>query len=128
MSDFFDEIVTKHLLDMSTAYLAKVIAVTSTTATVQPLGKVKQYGENAKKQAVVSNIPVLRNARNKIKRQTVTINGTSYDLAVLTPIAAGDIVLCVVCDRDIAQALKGENSVPTTGHHSKSDSVVVGVI
>ena len=128
MSDYVHDIVDEAMMNLSTAYLAKVIAVTSTTATVQPLGKIKQYGSDAQKQAVVSNIPVLRNARNKITSKTITIDGTDYTLATLTPIAAGDIVLCVVCDRDITQALKGTDAVPPVGHHSKSDSVVVGVI
>ena len=128
MSDYASDIVNEAMMNLSTAYLAKVIAVTSTTATVQPLGKIKQYGEDAQKQAVVSNIPVLRNARNKITSKTITIDGADYTLAVLTPIAAGDIVLCVVCDRDITQALKGVDDLPPVGHHSKSDSVVVGVI
>lgn len=128
MSDYVHDIVDEELMNLSTAYLAKVIAVTSTTATVQPLGKIKQYGEEAQKQAVVSNIPVLRNARNKITSKTITVDDTDYTVAVLTPIAAGDIVLCVVCDRDITQALKGVDAIPPVGHHSKSDSVVVGVI
>lgn len=125
---FFDNQIEKKLLDLNTAYIAKVINTNGNTAKVQPLGKIKQYGEDAQNQAVVSNVPIIYSARFKIAKQTVEIDGTEYDLATLKPIGAGDIVICVCCDRDISQAIKGKNTVPTIGHHSKSDSVIVGII
>lgn len=125
---FFDDIVDKKLYDMHTAYLAKVISVSGTNAKVQPLDMIKQYGESAQTQAVVSNVPITKSAQNKIAKQTISIDGKSYDLAVLSPISAGDIVICVCCDRNISYSRKGVISVPTAGHHSISDSVIVGIL
>ena len=125
---FIDEIIDAKFLDLSTSYIAKVLSVSGAKATVRPLSKMKEYGSTAKAQADVPNVPILQNARNKITKKTVAIEGKNYDLAVVTPLAKGDIVLCVVCDRDISQAIKGKSNVPAIGHHSKSDSVIVGVI
>ena len=90
---FFDNQIEKKLLDLNTAYIAKVINTNGSTAKVQPLGKIKQYGEDAQNQAVVSNVPIIYSARFKIAKQTVEIDGTEYDLATLKPIGAGDIVI-----------------------------------
>ena len=43
-------------------------------------------------------------------------------------LASGDVVLCVVCERDISKARSGIMAVPTIRHHDLSDSVVVGVL
>ena len=125
---YFDEMIESKLLDMHTAYLATVLSVSGNKATVQPLGMYKEYGENAKKQAIVSNITVVKSAQNKISKQEIKIDGKAYNLAVLTPLSAGDTVICVCCDRDISQAQRGINSVPTIGHHNISDSIIVGVL
>lgn len=126
--NFVDEIVEKKLYDLHTAYLATVISSKGATATVQPLGKTKQYGANATAKSPIPNIPVLQSARYRVKKQSISIDGKKHDLAVLEPLKAGDIVLCVCCERDISQAKKGVNSTPAAGHHSMSDSIVVGII
>lgn len=59
---------------------------------------------------------------------TPTVLTKSEEIPVLVPLAAGDIVLCVCCERDITEAKKGNNSTPALGHHSMSDSVIVGVL
>lgn len=104
----FEDMIDAKLLDLHCAYLAKVASVTGTKATVQPLGKIRQAGGTEKNRAVVSNIPIIKSAREDVKK--------------------GAIVLCVCCDRDISQAKKGLNTAPAAGHHSLSDSVVVGVL
>ena len=113
------DMIENRLLDMHTAYLGKVLSIKGATATVQPLGMYKQYGETAKKQAVVS-APIANSAKFKI--------ASSNGEAVLTPLAVGDIVLCVCCDRDITDAKRGVNSLPALGHHELSSSVVVSVL
>jgi len=114
-----ENMIEEQLLDMHTAYLGRVLSINGNSAKIQPLGMYKQYGETAKKQAVV-NALVLRNAKYKISK-----NG---DTPVLEPLRTGDTVLCVCCDRDITEAKNGVNSVPAIGHHSLSDSVIVGIV
>lgn len=116
---FIEDMIDQRLLDMHTAYIGKVLSVNGSTATVQPLGMYKQYGETAKKQAVVSAV-VSQNAKYKI-----TPSGES---AVFTPLQAGDVVLCICCDRDITEAKNGLNSLPAIGHHSLSDSVIACIL
>lgn len=108
LSALIDERIESKLLDLHCAYLARVISTTGTTATVQPLGKIKKIGETAKSQAIVSNIPIITSAQSSI--------------------AAGEIVVCICCDRDISQTVKGVDATPAAGHHSISDSIVVGVL
>ena len=112
-----DERIEAKLLDLHCAYLARVISVTGSSATVQPLGKIKQIGRSAKSQAIVSNVPIIKSAR------PIEINGQTY-----FSIAPGDIAICVCCDRDISQTVKGIDATPAAGHHSISDSVLVGVL
>lgn len=106
---FFENIIDQRMKDLHTAYLAKVISVTGNRAKIQPLGLIKEYGGNASKQAVVF-APVAKHV-------------TAH-----RELATGDIVVCIVCDRDITEALKGNNRTPPAGHHSLSDSVVIGVL
>lgn len=140
---YFNNAIQKQMLDLHTAFLAKVISATDRTATIQPLGMIKQYGETAKKQAVLQNVPI---AIQKIGKRTVSYvydittqkaNGyvtevtpliKTEEFLELVRLEKGDIVVCVCCDRDITDARKGINSTPVAGHHSLSDSVIVGLI
>lgn len=106
--NFFENIINNKILNLHTAYLASVIAVNGTTAKIQPLGMVKAYGENAKVQSPLTNVPMLT--------------------SVVDDIVAGCVVLCVCCERDITAAKQGRNVLPPVGSHSMSDSVIVGVL
>jgi len=121
---YIENIIEDKLLNLHTAYVAKVLSYSEGKATVQPLNLIKQYGKTAQAPAIVKNIPVVNSARYKLN--TTTIEG----VAVLTPIeiSKGDLVFCVCADRDISQALKGNMSTPALGHHSRSDSVVIGIL
>ena len=120
----FENMIENKLLSLHTAYLAKVISVGETTAKIQPLGLTKAYGEAPQKQSPLSKVTILRNARYKISETVIE----GKKVAEIEPIAAGDIVLCVCCERDITEAKKGNNLLPALGHHSKSDSIIVGVL
>lgn len=127
---YLDAIINRKLKDMHTAYLGKVLAVNGNTAKVQPLGLIKAYGGEAQKQAVVSNVPI---ATQKVKAAEITYltpDNMPKKQTILVPesLAIGDIVICVCCDRDITDAKKGKNTLPPIGHHSLSDSVIVGVL
>ena len=142
----FENMIEKKLLNLHTAYLAKVISTNGITAKIQPLGMTQAYGESAQKQAPLSNVPiytqkvveksisVVTDVSLEIEKdgetiKDVAISPTKKDITVLQEesIKAGDIVLCVCCERDITEAKKGNNVVPTVGHHSMSDSIIVGV-
>lgn len=124
MSSYIENIIEDKLLNLHTAYVAKVLSYSGGKATVQPLNMVKQYGKVAQAPSIVKNIPVVRSARFKLN--TTKIEGVT----VLTPteISKGDLVFCMCADRDITEALKGNMSTPALGHHSRSDSVVVGIL
>jgi len=136
-STIFENMIEEKLMSLHTAYLAKVVSTNGTTAKIQPLGNVKAYGNVAKKQSPLSNVPILKQARYKVTPKQITYvysvsNHTGHTktetVAALTPISAGDIVLCVCCERDITDAKRGVNSTPVIGHHNLSDSIIVGVL
>lgn len=142
-----NNMIENKLRALHTAYLAKVLSVSGNTAKIQPLGYVKAYGEAAQKQSPLSNVPI---ATQKIVNETIEVvdkvslelekdgdNVTDVKLNItnktvtipqVESISAGDIVICVCCERDITQAKNGNNTVPAIGHHSMSDSVIVGVL
>lgn len=58
----------------------------------------------------------------------VETNKKKETIPIIEPIKAGDIVVCVCGERDITEARNGKNAVPALGHHSMSDSIIVGVL
>lgn len=134
----FENMMNNKLLNLHTAYLAKVISTNGKTAKIQPLGLTKAYGETAQKQSVLSSVPILQSA-HKVKIKTITyVKSVDFDtkkvieetatITEIVPISAGDIVYCGVCERSITEAKRGNNSTPVLGHHSMSDSVILGVL
>lgn len=117
---FFDDMINKKLLDLHTAFLAKILSVSGNQAKIQPLGLTKEIGGTARPYAPVSSVPFTRNSRYKL----------SADGGVLTASAVtnGDIVICVCCDRDITEAKCGKNVLPPVGHHNMSDCIIIGVL
>lgn len=148
--DFIENAIEQKLLSLHTCYLAKVLSINGNVAKIQPLGKTKAYGEEAKTQSPLSNVPIAQSARYKISAKNITyvtdtsVSTTKADgyvtgvtvsdkknaqnVAVLKSLEAGDIVVCVCCERNISDAKKGVNSTPPRGHHSMSDSIIVGVL
>lgn len=121
------------------AFLAKILSVSNGKAKIQPLGLIRDYGASAKEQAPITNVHIMESALYKVKTKQITyitgvdfsteqVTKTTEKVATLTPIAKGDIVLCVCCDRNIDAALKGENSLPPVGYHNKSDCVIVAIV
>ena len=128
---FMNAAIEGALKDMHCAYIGKVTWTDGETATVQPLGKVKEYGGDAKAQAVVSDVPVA--CRYKLTAKTIhfaTSSGGSDSQTVAVPreIEKGDLVVCVCCDRNITAARRGKNEVPPAGMHNISDSIIVGIL
>lgn len=126
-SSFVDKLVERKLMDLHCGYIGRVISTDGETATVQPLGQIKQIGGAAKTQAVVSNVPVA--CKYKISSRTIVDgNGNNVTVAVPTMIAKGDLVACLCADRDITEARRGNNELPPAGRHSISDSIIVGIL
>lgn len=130
---FLEAAIEKKLMEMHCAYLGRVTGTDGETATVQPLGLMKEAGgAQARAQAVVSGVPVA--CRYKISVQTITYlapgDGRSESRKVAVPreIEKGDLVVCLCADRDIAGALRGENVLPPAGRHNISDSIIVGIL
>lgn len=125
---FLNDLIEDKLLSLHTAYLAKVLSSDGSTAKIQPLCMVKQYGHSAQKQSILSNVPIVQSARFKMTSKTDYIDGSAITYVEPTPLAAGDIVICVCCDRNITEAKNGRMTTPPVGHHSMSDSVIVGIL
>lgn len=146
MGNILDEIMEEKLLNMHTAFIGKVVSVSGPDmCSVMPLDKIKAYGKAAKSQGVVSRVPVLRHVRRyTLVKQKLTVKDTYTQGGTITPaehpvkdneghlrvepIKAGDLVLCVCGDRNIASSSKGMSTTPPVGHHQLSDAVVVGLL
>lgn len=101
-------LIDSHIRQVHTAFLGKVTALDDKgRATVQPLTMTKSTGEKAAKYPSLTGVPVIESAK---------------------PVGKNDVVLCVCCERDISDAIRGVSSVPANWHHSMTDTVVVGVI
>ena len=131
---FFDNIIEEKLMSLHTAYIAKVLSVKGNAATVQPMAMIKQYGKPAEKAKVISDVPILSNAQYKFSTKEIqyipsaTANSRTQKLIEPVPISAGDLVLCVCCERDITEARRGNIATPQIGHHSLSDSIIIGIL
>lgn len=130
--DFVNRAIERKLMDLHCGYIGRVISTDGVTATVQPLGMMKESGGAARVQAVVANVPVA--CRYKITAKTITYavdsegKTRSQVVAVPTEIAKGDLVACLCADRDITEARRGNNELPPAGRHSISDSIIVGIL
>lgn len=124
---FVDAAIERKLRDLHCGYIGRVVWTDGVTATVQPLGLMKQIGSAAQVQAVVSNVPVASRYKFRSK-QIIDGNGSYVTVADLIEISAGDLVACLCADRDITEARRGNNELPPAGHHSITDSIIVGIL
>ena len=139
MSTVLKNMLEENNMNLNGAFLAKILSVSGNKAKIQPLGLTKGYGTEARKQAPITKVHIANSARYKITAKEIeyvtevgfaafSTQTKKETIAVATPIKAGDIVLCVCCDRNIDAALKGENALPPVGCHNKSDCVIVAII
>lgn len=147
---FFDNLVEEKLLNLHTAFIGKVISVQGASmCSVQPLDKIKAYGQKAKSQKLISRVPVLNHVRHyTLVKQSLSVNvsdtytgGGSATISPnphppednighlkVEPIKPGDLVLCVCAERDISSSSKGMSTTPPVGHHQIANAVVVGLL
>lgn len=142
-----DERIEGKLLELHTAFLGQVVAVSGQEASVQPLNLIRQAGREARKQAVVTGVPILRHVGKLVLYEAgdeVAVEGAAvgdhgeHTHAVtvkphgghvrIAPIGPGDIVFCVCADRDISQTVEGRFAAPAPGRHQLQDAVIVGVL
>lgn len=136
-TNYFDGAIESKLLNLHTAYLAKIISAGDGFATVQPLNMMKQYGKAAKRLAPVTGVPIASHCKGRIiEKELKYVSGVSDHAAVygtekilqFEPLKAGDVVICVCGERDITEAKKGNLALPTNRHHDFSDSIIIGVL
>lgn len=124
---FVDNFIENKLLALHTAYLAKVLSVSGNTAKIQPLGLTKEIGEKAMKQSVLTSVPIMQTVK-KFKTKSISVGDHTWSGYQPFPIEAGDIAVCICCERNITDAKKGRNVLPPSGHHNMSDSIIIGVL
>lgn len=103
--DAIHGLINNALMNTHTAFCAKVLSVKGKNAKVQPLNMVKAKGGEAKKQAIIENVPILEH---------------------VTGVSKGDTVFCVCAERDITDTRKGVYAIPVQGRHMLSSAVIVG--
>jgi hypothetical protein len=137
LQKFFDNMIDDKVMNMDIAFIGRVLKVDNrlTTANIQPMNLIKQYGSNATAQAEIADVPILENAKYKMTEKSITyvksISSSSKETTtVIVPeeIKVNDLVLCVCCDREITQAITGVNTLPEAGAHSKNNAIIVGII
>ena len=76
MSGTFNNIVEEKLLNLHTAFIGKIIKMEGETlCTVQPLDKIKAYGQQAKQQAVITKVPILNHVRHySLVKQSLSVS------------------------------------------------------
>lgn len=129
------------LKSLHTAYLAKVLSVSGNTAKIQPLGLVTDSEGDSYKQSVLTSVPICEHVRHySLVKQTISFSGNgsispsthptddNVGHIKIEPLKAGDIVVCICCERNISDAKKGVNSIVPSGRHSMSDSIIIGVL
>lgn len=141
MNKIMDGIIEEKLLNMHTAFIGKIVSVQGEThCTVQPLDKIKAYGQKAKSQKPITRVPILNHVRHYslVKQSLSSSNGSispsSHPSAdnvghlKVEPLKKGDIVLCICAERDISSSVKGISTTPPVGHHQIANAVVVGLL
>ena len=117
---FIENIIEKEMLDLHTAFPARVLSTSGNLAKIQPMGLTKEVGGTAKSYAPLASVPVTKQAQYKVSVEDGELKAS--------PLEPGDIVICVCCDRDITEAKCGRDVLPPAGHHNMSDCIIVGVL
>lgn len=128
---FFHDLVEGKLLALHTSFLAKILNTDGKVAKIQPLQMIKQYGKEAEQYAPLEDVPILQSVKKfeteplKCGCKDCELEG---DLVILKDVKKGDVVLCICCERNITEAVKGEVTTSVIGHHEMHDAVIVGVL
>lgn len=130
---YMDEIIDNKLAGIHTAYLAKVLSLSGSTAKIQPLGLKKDSNGKTYAQSPLTKVPIAKHIRRTDPSVSVSCAGgcgnPSAKCSCWQPkIEVGDIVLCICCESNISEAKRGNNVLPPAGKFSMSDSVIIAVL
>ena len=136
--NFFKNLIQSELIGLHTAFIGVVKSVNESRAEVTPLTYSKDAQGNLLKQAVITAVvpPNVKYTTKDITYVTnasyasYSVNTTKETTTVLVPeaLAVGDVVLCVVCERDITYAVQGKLHEPSNRRHDMNDSVIAKVL
>ena len=129
--EFFNNTVDQTILNIHTAFIARVIKIHDDRAIVQPMQSICQVGTDT--QIPMGNVSAVipRNLKYKTSSITYRISNTeSKTTTVLVPdeLAVGDMVYVGICERDITNALVGDPTLSTYRTHDINDGVILKVI
>lgn len=128
--NFLNTLIRNAVINIHTAYIAKVISIDGSYAMVQPMTYTKDAAGKSIEQAPVSAF-VPSNVKYIVKSITYKISETKTETTeILVPddLKVGDIVYCGVCERDISSAVKGKMAELPVRHHNMNDSVIIRVL
>lgn len=135
---FINRMIESKIINIHTGYIAKILKIQGTSATVQPLTYSKDTRGN---EVIYAPVKAIIPSNIKFKRQDINylvsvnysegggLTTKSEAATVLIPeeLAVDDIVYCAVCERDITNALSGKSTVPTR-KHDINDSIILKVL
>lgn len=128
--NFLHTLIRNAVINIHTAYIAKVISVDGSFAMVRPMTYTKNAeGDFIEQAPVCAFVP--SNIKYTVKNITYRVSETKTETTeVLVPddLKSGDLVYCGVCERDISSAVKGELAELPVRHHNMNDSVIIKVL
>lgn len=105
-----------------TAFPAKILSVSGSTAKVQPL-----FNYNGSAAAPIESVPIPKSVRKALV-VTETVDGVSTHWTKLIPPEPGDIVYCLVAEQTLGNAWKGQSIDRVGGlHHQLGDAVIIAI-
>ncbi len=144
---YIENIINDKILNIHTAFLGKVKTVDGSTAKIQPLQNYKMTaGTPTAAKIVTAHVPKdIKYRVEKIKYMTgatatTTVTESHSATTTIEPIftesnvfipeelSVDDLVICLVCERDISNAKKGLTEQPTNRHHDVNDSIIIRVL
>ena len=150
MTEYFGSLQQGVLMNLNTAMPCEVLSYDETKrmAKIQPLFKVKEYGQNESSLAPIENVPVLFQ-RYKVHNNTpisITTDNAPHaqysgtgehvhneitfteSVEMIPDLRNGDIVQVIFNQRSIDEAMNGNNVFPGTSRmFDIHDAVIVGV-
>lgn len=119
-------IIQSEILNIRTAFVAKVIRTGENTADIQPLQMFRQTDGTYEKNPILLGVPVLQHVC-KFKEEIITDSqGGMHKQFKVIPVEVGDVVFGVCADRDLGYTTEGRFDKPTRSHNI-NDAVIVGV-
>lgn len=137
--NYTESLINGKIINIHTAFIAKVMSVKADRAMVLPLTYSKKANGNYIEPAMISAY-IPKNIKHK-ETQITYLTNVSYSesggintaketATIIVPdsIVVGDIVFCGVSERDISSENLSGNIAKPTRHHDINDSVILAVL